>query len=775
MIHHPFTLLILCSQLLAVRSYSASTNQQILRFYQELQRLPFNDSKVASVENLTFTKDRARFMFRKGKFYLSEAIAGKVTGAVFLGEGRFELKPPNEIERAQVRRFLKQDSLSEAFSTAYFRFTDQTLQGSLRDLAFIKSDIPRNVPKLHERVSKFFLEERGINLASGILADLLNAESEGIFLAVLQQNRPKLNFPSYLVFALEPGAHEAVSVYQYFPHRAKKPFYTICSFHQMADYGPGDLLFPATSEKENDLLISHYAMRLELKKNGQLKAEAELTYTPPVDGLQFLTFLLYQELKVDSVKNALGDTLTFIQEKKEAGFSVILQDTVDAQTEQKLTVCYSGDALEPAVSNLLLKNKLYWYPRSGYLAPATYDLTFQYPKNWQVVSVGHKTAFWEDDHSAYSRWVEDIPSISAAFAFGYFDSTTYDGFDSGSINVFSTHHRSKGMREKIGGDVANSLYFFQNLLGTLPFEHLNVAETPGLSSQSFPGLLFLSSFTYEQELEGVMEALRGHEVAHQWWGNLIGWKSYHDQWLSESLAEYSGALITQFLLDDDDRFFEILDGWRNDLLEKGHIGVGLGLRRFGFSKRHLSESQGLEAGPIWLGRRLGAKFPVDYYLITYEKGAYVLHMLRTLMRNFKTGSDERFWDMLADYVNKFKGKRAATRDFIKVVEKHMGQNMDWFFEQWIFGTEVPTYIYSYNIAQTDDEYWVDLKVGQENVSRGFKMYIPVGIEFDGRGEEIQLLLMQESEQTFRLGPYGSAPRKVIFNEFAGVLARLKQN
>ncbi len=269
-----------------------------------------------------------------------------------------------------------------------------------------------------------------------------------------------------------------------------------------------------------------------------------------------------------------------------------------------------------------------------------------------------------------------------------------------------------------------------------------------------------------------MEALRGHEVSHQWWGNLVGWQTYHDQWLSEALAAYSGAIVTQFILEEDATFFQILEGWRNDLLNKGHIGVSAGLKRFGFSKQDLSKSDGLKAGPIWLGRRLGEKFPIDYYLIIYEKGAYVIHMLRTMMRDFETGSDEKFWLMLADFVKTYKGTRASTLDFKKIVEKHTGQNMDWFFEQWIYGIDVPTYTYSYDIFKKG-EYWVDLQVSQKDVPADFKMLIPVTVQTDNDKKSTQLIDMEGAKKSFRLGPFKSLPQKIKFNAFDGVLARAR--
>lgn len=752
---------------------SDSTKYSAIQVYQNLQSLPFDNSRISIVENLALEKDRAKIIMKKGTLYLAKPVAGKVTGAIFVGDGVFELKPPNEIEKAQVRRFLKKDSLNENFKAAYLRFTDETAKELHQRLKFRKGEIPKKIPNMHNKITKYFLEERKFNISSRILGDLLNASKNGLFFAILEHKDKQFNFSNFFMFALDPQAIEEVTVFQYFPRQAKKPFYTLCSFHQLSDYDADNVEYSVSDEEKDILQITHYAMNLEIEKSGKIIADVELTYKPIIDSLRVLTFTLFKELKIDSVKSESGDTLAFIKEEKEASFSVLINKTTKAGINKKLQVYYSGKALERANGNLFLKDNLNWYPRFGYLIPATYDMTFKYPKNWQVLAVGEKIKQWEEPGFVFSRWVEEVPSLAAAFAFGIFDSTEYAVLEDLPIKVFSTRKRSKSMRKKIGGDVANSLYIFQSLLGNYPYSQLNVVETPSLTSHGYPGILFLTWLTFDRELQGVMEALRGHEVAHQWWGNLIGWRTYHDQWLSEGFAEYSGAMVAQMLLDGDKTFFQILKGWKTDLLDKGHIGVSIGLRRFGFSKADLSQSDGLKAGPIWLGGRLGDRFPVDYYLNIYEKGAYVLHMLRTLMRDFDTGSDIKFWNMLADFVNTYQGKKATTEDFKNVLEKHIGQNMDWFFDQWVYGIDVPNYVYSYEITNVQEEFWVNLEVHQENVSPEFKMYIPVGVELAKEVKTTQLILMQGVEKTFRLGPFNRRPQRVIFNDFEGVLARFK--
>lgn len=759
--------------ILPKEAFPQSTHISAPEAYKSLQTLPFDNTKIAQVKNLTLRKDRARLTLKHGTIYLTKPVLGKITGAVFLGEGIFELMPPTKIERKQVRRFLDKDSLSENFSAAYLRFTDDSASELMQELAFESEEIPKKVSQLHEKISELFLEDRGVNLASGILGELFNS-NDSLFIGIFEQEQPGFNFPSYLIFTFDASATEEVSAYQYFPNRINKPFHTLCSFHQISDYKRNGTLRPDLHEDKDAFKINHYEIKATLKKNKDMRVEAELTFVTNRPDLRFLTFDLIKDLEIDSVKNSQGDSLFFLKEKKETGFSVHLKNPAAVKKPEKIIVYYSGEAFENISGSYILKNNVYWLPRYGYFVPATFDITFTYPEDMNVASIGKRIRQWSDDDYLHAQWREDVPSLAASFAFGRFDSTTYDDSAIVPVKVYSNRERSKSMREKIAGDVANSLFIFENLLGDYPYSKLDVVEIPGPISNGFPGILFLTFSTFVQEFEGVMEALRGHEVSHQWWGNLVGWQTYHDQWLSEGLGEYSGALITQFTLDGDKRFFQILESWRNDLLERGHIGVSVGLRRFGFSKSDLTQSDGMQAGPVWLGRRLGEKYPVDYYLNVYEKGAYVIHMLRTLMRDFETGSDEKFWNMLADYVQTYKSKRATTEDFQEIVEKHFGENMDWFFDQWVYGTSTPTYIYSYTISNTGNQYRIELKVRQEEVPDDFQMQIPVAVKTQDGEEYTELIHMQGREKSFHLGPFLSIPKKVEFNAFGGVLAKVKK-
>jgi len=764
-------LILCCGSVVFGQELPSDINRTNLRgVYDSLKLLPLDEAQVATVTRLELHKDRARLLLEDGMLYLAKPVAGTVTGAVFIGRGKFYLTPPSPIDRYQVRRFMDQDSIDVSFTAAYLRFTDATMMALTRQLDFRRGEIPSRASKLHKKIHGLLLEDRGVNLSTAILADLVNQAQDGFFFAVLEQASVQLNFPSYVIFHVDSRVQETVAAYQYFPHRVNNPFYTLCAYATQAPHDGAHAEFPSGDE-EMPLSIRDYRVDLKLQRNGHVQARADLLFTPAVNATRLFSLDIFPKLKIDSVRTLSGDTLSFIKEKKQAGFAV-MRDV--ALPDNKLVVHYSGKLLEQGEHGLyVLQNNQYWLPRLGYLQPATYRLILEVPEKFDVVATGRLEKHERHGNRVCYTWVNDTPMFGSAFAMGQFDSTSFQ-CDSSVVTVFSSTERTRSLHKQIAGDVANSLYFFGRHFGALDEANLRVVESPQVSSFSYPGVLFLSSTSFAVANDGVMESHRGHETAHQWWGNLVGWRTYHDQWLSEGLAEYSGALMNQFLFDGDDVFFETVQGWRNDLLERGHIGVSVGLRNFGFSKSDLAQSDGLEAGAIWLGRRLGEKHPVDYFLLVYEKGAYVFHMLRTMLRDFDTGSDARFFAMLAEYARTFRHERAGCIDFQHIAEKYLGEELDWFFQQWVYGVEVPTYIYSYHIDRDERKFWVNLQIEQQRVSAYFRAVIPVTVRFSSDEAHTRKIVMRGARKRFRLGPFEQAPKKVIFNDYFGVLAHVKR-
>jgi aminopeptidase N len=213
-----------------------------------------------------------------------------------------------------------------------------------------------------------------------------------------------------------------------------------------------------------------------------------------------------------------------------------------------------------------------------------------------------------------------------------------------------------------------------------------------------------------------------HEIAHQWWGHIIGWKSYHDQWMSEGFAEFSASIYVQTVRGVD----KFIDFWNDqrEMIVQANAAT--------------KDRKPYTVGPVTQGYRLnsGKTGGVARYLI-YPKGAYILHMLRMMMFDARNGGDARFIAMMRDFVQTYFNQDVSTEDFKSIVEKHMtpqmnlGKNgrMDWFFNEWVYGTDVPSYKFEYK-ANSDGT--LSGRITQSGVSDSFVMIVPVYIDM-GKG------------------------------------------
>jgi hypothetical protein len=404
------------------------------------------------------------------------------------------------------------------------------------------------------------------------------------------------------------------------------------------------------------------------------------------------------------------------------------------------------------------------------------------------VSVGDHLTSDEINGQTESHWVSTKPIKGASFNFGLFKEYIVGDSIKGLILAENVPipqiivYMSEGQRrysyspnianpsisqvsreamvEQVRNDIGRSAGYFQTLFGGSPFEHLYASETPNLHGEAFPGMVNLSWGTYEYgSTLGLEEIFRAHEVAHQWWGISVGYKSYHDQWLSEGFSEYCGIWYMQAALRNNEKFFKVLDTWKDDVINNRNYVLG----------------KGQEAGPIWLGYRTqSTKTRGDYDLIIYKKGAWVLHMLRNMLLDLKTMNEDRFKTMIADFYNQYKGHDASTLDFQRVVEKHFGSDMSWFFRQWVHGTSVPSYEFAHKVVKTNDtSYTVKCRLRQKNVPPDFRMLVPIQVKL-ANGSSFRFRINTSGEiMEFDLPTMSSEPMEVLFNYLDSVLCETK--
>jgi hypothetical protein len=348
-----------------------------------------------------------------------------------------------------------------------------------------------------------------------------------------------------------------------------------------------------------------------------------------------------------------------------------------------------------------------------------------------------------------SEKVGHIPD--GAWGGGVFEGLGGTVFDSGSgmEAILINQQRPRGGRVKAGelaewalADAVNAARVASRYFGLLEAPRVAVTQqSQWFFGQSWPSLVFLPylSFldgTQRQNLglggaQSFVDKVGYHEMAHQWWGHLVGWKSYRDQWIAEGFAEFTAALTLQHAMGWEayDRFWQAA---RSQIADSPVRGV----------------MPAYEAGPIVQGYRLEtARSPGAYAALVYSKGGYVLHMLRMAMWDPKAPDpDAAFIALMHDFVSKHKGGLATTEDFAAAVGRHVvpalnatgDGRIDWFFDQWVYGHEVPTLSSTLTVEKAGkDRYRIVGEVVFGGVSPGFRAMVPLYLDF-GEGNLVRI-------------------------------------
>jgi len=230
------------------------------------------------------------------------------------------------------------------------------------------------------------------------------------------------------------------------------------------------------------------------------------------------------------------------------------------------------------------------------------------------------------------------------------------------------------------GTASAVLGLYSTLLDDVPYPSLTLAlldnDLPGGHSPAYFGLLYeplpTSPFTWRDDpvhFDGFPQFFLAHELAHQFWGQAVGWKSYHEQWISEGFAQYFAALYAE--------------------RARGPAVFGQLIRQM-----RRSALEHARRGPIYLGYRLTSQGNSQWFrAVVYNKGAMVLHMLRRLM------GDDPFFATLRSFYRDARFTKTGTEDFRRVAEREAGRDLERFFRKWILEAGIPTLSVGYTLSE----------------------------------------------------------------------------
>lgn len=776
-----------------------------LAAYSALRALGMS-GEVCTVSNVVLRRDAGVLTLKSGELYFAAPVEGRVTAAVFLGDGEFAMTPPLECEKQSIAIYTKAPSITEPFTEAILRFSDETWA----ELKESEHATFSTTGAQLARASELFADHQrnlrttlGLNFDLRTFSDLYSKEKErhGYFAAFIKGR----TFPK-LFFHVDPRGIDQVAPEQVLLasfDNATGGFWA--SFPMKAS----DAGAPLTDSRTFDIKQHDITAAID---GTMLTATDTVTLRGMRTGVRVLPFQLFPKLRIAKITNAAGASIPFIQQGKDEGsdVGVVLPAELPVDSDTLLTFEYAGnEALRNSGSNnFILVPRSTWYPNNGSTAfgdRALFRTTYTLPDKLLLIGTGNlaepettqagkRTSKWTSgtlelavsgfNFGQFKRVEQVDPEAGYTIEF-YANTTVPDEIRRVQVQLEAAEARGEttgttlgaisttGMAKTALADAQNATRIFNAYFGKLPYSRIAISQQPASNfGQAWPTLVympytaFLDTTTRQQLLGGgglnsFFQYVGPHEVAHQWWGHVIGWESYRDQWMSEGFAEFSASLWVE-RIKGPAKYVEFWEDHRKEIVQATPATDG---------------KAPYTIGPVTQGFRLNsAKTGGAYRFLVYPKGAYILHMLRALMFDTKSG-DAAFQAMMKDFIQTHHNTDVSTDDFHQVVNRHMtpamnvdgSGRMDWFFNQWVYGTEVPTYAFEYSLREEGGKTMFSGKITQSGVGNSFHAQVPVYLDFGKGWSRLGLVLLTGNTSKEFSVTLPQKPKKATINAQGDVL------
>ena len=736
-----------------------------------LLNLRSNAKSAEVTSEILLKRDVGTYKLLEGALYSCVEYNDIPYAIMFIGKGEFSFTPSTEVEKKQLYRFYETENFKIEFSSLFLLFDDNTYDEGFKNLTFQNSDTKQVNLELQSCIGYFRDDDVGYS-RSDFLRSLMTEGGSGFFYSQIQGSKFGTIF-----FQINPFEEEEV----YFMRSGERSAWIGSDkTREIINQFPAQkkTLDNYSGIKHNKYFLDLVSYNIEstIADNLDFSAKCNISFKSINSEQHWIMFYLFDELRVDSVKWENGTIATFSNFEENFELWIECESNYLDGNQHSMTVYYHGDLLEKdELGWIELHTSGLWYPRYGNREKATFSLTFKTPEKYDLISIGDFANRSEQEEVITTTWSCTTPMRNASFNIGNFEEYEIENENLPTVNVYiseyghqlvSSYFRQLGIlsisdaSEYIAQDVWNSIKLFTNLFGSLPVNAIRATEIPYTHGEAFPGLIHLGWHTVIQtQFKGEDEVFRAHEVAHQWWGIGVDFETYHDQWLSEGFATYSGLWYLQAAKNDNELFFDMLAEWKEEILNVRNYLIG----------------SGQETGPIWLGYRTSSSSTEgDYNLIIYKKGAWVIHMLRAMLLDLNTMNEDKMKHLIQEYYSTYKNKSASTEDFKRIVDKHFGEDMGWFFNQYVYGTDIPSYKVAYKSDETDDgKIKISIRVRQEEVSERFKMYVPIKLHLEDERLARIRIEVKGKETLVTLPPIDGELDELIFNDLESVLCEVE--
>jgi hypothetical protein len=780
-----------------------------------LKQLSFDAQRCWRVRDLHLAREDVKLYLTEGYLVLSQPLGRGPVAALFTtdiehGDGEVIVMPPTLEERQTMARFTGAPNLNEHFKNALLLFTDET-GAELARLA--EENAAKPAPEMGALLADQYnatVRNLTASFETRLVQDIageVNPEF-GLFFVALGGTRLG-NFD----VIYDPQSHEQVTVGQ-LQYLNDRSYYNIWANFLARKQRRGDAAAPPLRE----FAIRHVRIDAALDESLQLTATTTLRiHIPEQAALRRLrTALSFDISRRVRVREAFVDGKPAAVMQRENLRSALLRGNENevfllsleedlAPGEHTVEFRQEGNVVMAAGNNVYFVGaRGTWYPHHG-LQFATYEISFRYPKHLTLAATGELVEEKEDGDFKITRRTSTAPLRIAGFNIGEYKvekvkrgELQVEVFANMAVETALTPTRrevvitptSPGLPQRglprrptmdtvilpppappdpskqlsaLAEDVAEAFEFLSARLGPPPLKSLAVSPIPGAFGQGFPGLIYLSTLAYlppkdrpQFANQGVQqtffsELLVAHEVAHQWWGNTIATAGYRDEWMMEAMANYCALLLLERKRGPK-ALDTMLEQYRLDLLSKSPSGAAIDA-----------------AGPLRLGARLETSAtPRAYRTIVYEKGSWVLHMLRRRM------GDENFFRMLREINDRFARVRFTTADLREAAVRHSPKGLpdpelETLFAAYVEGTGIPSLRLSTKSRRTAKGTVLTAEIEQTGVADEFSLDVPVELEMPGGKKQLRWI-RTEGERTTAEWTLPAPPLKVTLDPANSLLA-----
>lgn len=773
-----------------------------------IQQISLDPNECYRVRDLPLSKEDLKIYLNEGHLIFARPVEGRRIAAVFLGDvpgGDAELLvfPPHSSERRSLANFTKSPNLNEHFLTAVFLFTDDTGAELLDALKEAKKEPDAGLVI----AGRFDSVVRNIATSYEIrfVHDLLSSDwkSQGVFLAAVS-GKTLGNFD----VLYDPRAREQIVVGQLVSNNNRQFFDIWTSFASRS------VRNGTRNASEDPFELRNFVIDATLSPDLTMRAKTRVDVVAKALTRRIVVFDLSRRMKVTDVRIDGQPVEFFSRESLRANlvrnsenetFLVVLPEPLEKGHSRTIEIAHEGAVIASSGNGVYyVASRNSWYPSQDGVF-ANFDLTFRYPTNLQLVSTGDIVEDRTEAATRITRRKVDSPIRFAGFNLGDYEkiSGTRAGF---TIDVYANRKAEPALQPRLreyvvppppqmpgrlgkrptpdllsvpiapapidpkarlkalADEIGAAMEFMSANFGPPPLKTLTVSPIPGAFGQGFPGLLYLSTLAYlnpnelaipvrtDAQRRFFSDLLHAHEVAHQWWGNLVTAASYQDEWLMEALSNYSALLLLE-KKKGRKAFEEVLDEYRQHLL-------------FAPADGKTVES----TGPIVWGSRLYSSQATNAWrVIMYEKGAWIVHMIRVRL------GDRAFLKMLNALAQRNRYGRISTESFRKLLAEFTPAGSDDskfenFFEQWVYGTGIPQIRLAHTIRGKAPKVRVSGSVTQSGVDEDFSVPIPIEVQLPGRRSTIKWVRTASEPVSFA-ADVAQAPVRVAIDPYAVLMQR----